>query len=97
MHATWIWLYQNKSPNSLISDDGIPFLKSLEVMIEIFDYLVKNMNGLHQQSLGPVNELIEGFIYIWRANYNIQLVFEISRCLISRIFSFAFVKLKVRF
>ena len=63
MHATWIWLYQNKSPNSLISDDGIPFLKSLEVMIEIFDYLV----------------------------------FEISRCLISRIFSFAFVKLKVRF
>ena len=47
MHATWIWLYQNKSPNSLISDDGIPFLKSLEVMIEIFDYLVKNMNGLH--------------------------------------------------
>ena len=47
MNATWIWLYQNKSPNSLISDDGIPFLKSLEVMIEIFDYLVKNMNGLH--------------------------------------------------
>lgn len=47
MHATRIWLNQNKSPNSLISADGIPFLKSKELMIEIFDYLVKNMNRLH--------------------------------------------------